>query len=94
MERLDTRHRWLDILTGLGVPAKFLRNKHGPCPMCGGKDRFRFDDKDGKGTFFCNGCGAQPMLMVAQARHAVGLASAFVISFILSLATGLSFMGT
>jgi hypothetical protein len=37
------------------------------------------------GTFFCNGCGAQPMLMVAQARHAVGLASVFVISFILSL---------
>src|SRR6476660_6740877 len=34
MERLDTQHRWLDILTGLGVPAKFLRNRHGPCPMC------------------------------------------------------------
>src|SRR5207344_1965155 len=32
--RLDTQHRWLDILTGLGVPAKFLRNRHGPCPMC------------------------------------------------------------
>jgi hypothetical protein len=35
MERLDTRHRWLDILTGLGVPAKFLRNRHGR-----GKPRF------------------------------------------------------
>src|SRR6266481_2112275 len=34
MERLDTQHRWLDLLTGLGVPAKFLRNRHGPCPMC------------------------------------------------------------
>jgi len=32
--RVDTRHRWLDILTALGVPAKFLRNRHGPCPMC------------------------------------------------------------
>src|SRR5260370_38280875 len=55
MERLDTRHRWVDILTALGVPTKFLNRRHGPCPMCGGKDRFRFIDTDGKGTFFCNG---------------------------------------
>ena len=54
---IDTQHRWLAILPALGVPSHFLRNKHGPCPVCGGKDRFRFDDKDGKGTFFCNGCG-------------------------------------
>jgi putative DNA primase/helicase len=26
--------------------------------MCGGKDRFRFDDKNGSGSFFCNDCGA------------------------------------
>jgi len=25
--------------------------------MCGGKDRFRFDDLNGCGTFFCNKCG-------------------------------------
>jgi hypothetical protein len=35
LERVDTRHRWLDILPALGVPSRFLRNKHGPCPMCG-----------------------------------------------------------
>lgn len=51
--------RWRDILTALGVDKKFLVNKHGPCPMCGGKDRFRWDNKDGKGTFYCSGgCGA------------------------------------
>ena len=33
MEHLE-RYRWLDILTALGVLAKFLRNRHGPCPMC------------------------------------------------------------
>lgn len=38
------------------VPAK--KNQHGPCPICGGKDRFRCDDKQGKGTWFCNQCGA------------------------------------
>ena len=24
---------------------------------CGGKDRFRLDDKEGRGTWFCNQCG-------------------------------------
>lgn len=32
---------------------------HGPCPVCGGKDRFRFDDKDGRGTWFCGQCDPQ-----------------------------------
>ena len=50
--------RWHGILAAAGFPADCLRNKHQPCPICGGKDRFRFDDKQGKGTFFCNGCGA------------------------------------
>lgn len=26
--------------------------------MCEGRDRFRFDDKDGSGSFFCNQCGS------------------------------------
>ena len=52
------RGRWRAILETLGVPAKALVNRHGPCPVCGGKDRFRFDDKDRKGTFFCSHCGA------------------------------------
>ena len=50
--------RWKGILVALGVDESYLRNRHGPCPMCGGKDRFRFDDKDGRGTWFCNNCGA------------------------------------
>lgn len=51
-------HHWREILVGLGVPAAALVNKHGPCPVCGGKDRFRFDDKLGQGTFICSQCGA------------------------------------
>jgi putative DNA primase/helicase len=50
--------RWYDILVSLGLPSKALRNRHGPCPMCGGKDRFRWDNKKGRGTFYCSGCGA------------------------------------
>src|ERR1700757_1705274 len=51
------RHRWPEILPQLGIETRFLTNKHGPCPICGGKDRFRFDDKDGSGSYFCNQCG-------------------------------------
>lgn len=52
------RGKWRGILLALGVDQKFLGGKHGPCPMCEGRDRFRFDNKDGAGTFICNQCGA------------------------------------
>lgn len=55
---IDADGRWPDILTALGIDRKFLTIKNGPCPMCGGKDRWRFDDKDGRGTYFCSHCGA------------------------------------
>lgn len=55
-ERLNelTRWRWRSILSDLGIDLKYLSNKHTSCPICGGKDRFRFDDKNGMGTFYCN----------------------------------------
>jgi putative DNA primase/helicase len=52
------RGRWHGILPQLGISPKLLQNKHGPCPMCGGRDRFRFDNKEGKGTWICNRCGS------------------------------------
>jgi len=52
------RGRWPQILNAFGIDRKFLRNKHGPCPCCGGKDRFRFDNLQGSGSYYCNGCGA------------------------------------
>ena len=60
MQRLSetARGRWHGILPQLGISPKVLRNRHGPCPICGGKDRFRFDDKEGKGTWICNRCGS------------------------------------
>ena len=50
--------KWHDILCRLGVDSKYLTGKHTPCPVCGGKDRFRFDDKHGKGGWICSACGA------------------------------------
>ncbi|MDD2749155.1 MAG: toprim domain-containing protein [Acidithiobacillus sp.] len=48
------RGHWQSILPGLGVDAHALNGKHCACPGCGGKDRFRFDDKDGNGNFVCS----------------------------------------
>lgn len=60
MDRLDVRSvargRWHGILLALGLDERTLSGSHVPCPICGGKDRFRFDDKDGRGTYFCSGC--------------------------------------
>ena len=50
--------RWPGVLAAFGIPAEMLVNRHGPCPMCGGTDRFRFDDRHGNGEYYCNGCGA------------------------------------
>ena len=49
--------KWPSILVACGIDASFLKNKHGPCPCCGGADRYRFDNKDGKGSYFCSACG-------------------------------------
>ncbi|MGU5700399.1 DUF927 domain-containing protein [Aeromonas caviae] len=47
---------WPELLAGIGIDVP-RRGKHGPCPACGGKDRFRLDDKGGRGTWICNQCG-------------------------------------
>lgn len=49
--------QWPELLATLGVVVP-PRRQHGPCPACGGHDRFRLDDKGGRGTFICNQCGA------------------------------------
>lgn len=50
--------RWPGILKYFGLDDRALSGNHCPCPVCGGRDRFRFDDKEGRGTFFCSHCGA------------------------------------
>ena len=50
--------KWKGILLSLGLPSACLQNKHGPCPLCEGTDRFRFDNQEGKGTYICGQCGA------------------------------------
>jgi putative DNA primase/helicase len=63
------RGRWTEILPLLGITPRHLRNRHGPCPLCGGKDRFRFDDKRGEGTYICNQCGAGTSIILLRKLH-------------------------
>lgn len=58
--------KWRGILMTLGVPETALRDKHGPCPLCGGDDRFRWDNKDGRGSYICGQCGAGDGMKLAQ----------------------------
>jgi len=54
------RGRWPEILACLGgLTDQQLTDAHQPCPLCGGTDRYRFDDKDGSGSWFCNRCGGK-----------------------------------
>ncbi len=55
--RLNAHGRWIGILNLLGFTQAELSGKHGPCPLCEGKDRFRFTDYQGNGEYFCSGCG-------------------------------------
>ena len=61
--------RWYGIFNSLGLEVG--EGKHCPCPVCGGKDRFRFTDQEGRGTYFCNHCGAGDGFKLIQNFFAV-----------------------
>lgn len=53
------RGKWRGILSHYGIPRDHLDGKHHACPLCGGRDRWRFDDIEGRGTSICGQCGAR-----------------------------------
>ncbi|ELY4309859.1 toprim domain-containing protein [Cronobacter sakazakii] len=68
--------QWPRILPALGV--KVIKNRHQACPVCGGSDRFRFDDKEGRGTWFCNQCGAGDGLSLVEKALGVTVSEAAI----------------
>jgi putative DNA primase/helicase len=72
-ERIQDRAigRWRTLLPVLGIHERFLSAKHGPCPICGGTDRFRWDDKAGSGSFYCNQCGAGSGVDLVMKVHGI-----------------------
>jgi putative DNA primase/helicase len=61
--------RWSGILPALGIAETFLTGKHGPCPLCGGKDRWRWDNREGRGTWICSKCGAGDGITLVMKRN-------------------------
>ena len=54
------RGSWPSILEHVGIPSDHLQRAHGPCPKCGGKDRFRMlDDWVQTGSSICNQCNSE-----------------------------------
>ena len=51
-----TRGHWTSILSSAGISPLYLTKKGTPCPLCGGTDRFMYDDKNGTGSSFCRKC--------------------------------------
>lgn len=58
--------QWREILTANGINLPSGRH-HGACPICmAGKDRFRFIDRDGRGTWVCSQCPSDNNQKVAH----------------------------
>ncbi|MCI0150935.1 zinc-binding protein [Paraburkholderia sediminicola] len=49
--------RWISLLVSYGVPADRLTGNACACPVCGGTDRFTYDNKRGRGDWVCRQCG-------------------------------------
>ena len=48
--------QWLALLQRYGVGAQSLTGRAAPCPVCGGQDRFTYDNKRGRGDWICRQC--------------------------------------
>jgi putative DNA primase/helicase len=48
---------WRNVLLASGLTERQLSKRAGPCPACGGSDRYLFDNRYGRGDFFCRQCG-------------------------------------
>ena len=63
--------RWTEILGSLGVDEHILKKRNGPCPLCGGTDRFQYTDKFGEGNYHCRSCGAGGGFKLLQALKGI-----------------------
>lgn len=48
--------QWISLLVSYGVPADRLTGDACACPICGGTDRFTYDNKRGRGDWVCRQC--------------------------------------
>ena len=62
-KEIHARVDWTNVLIALGIDRQFvelkpgkLRTRNGPCPICGGVDRYFFSNRHGRGDYFCRNC--------------------------------------
>ncbi|EPN0728698.1 DUF927 domain-containing protein [Yersinia enterocolitica] len=77
--------RWPDVLSLAGITVPQSPRQHSACPACGGTDRFRFDD-GGRGSHFCNQCGAGDGLdLVAKVNRCDTTEAARIVAGVLGI---------
>lgn len=69
------RGKWDGVITQL-LGEQAVTRKHGPCPICGGKDRYRYDNKRNDGDWFCNVCGVGDGFKLLQGALGISFADA------------------
>ena len=47
---------WISTLMSYGIAASYLTGKATSCPVCGGDDRFTYDNRHGRGDWVCRKC--------------------------------------
>lgn len=61
---------WAPVLEQLGLPPEALKlRRQQPCPVCGGRDRYCYDDRFGRGDYICRHCGAGDALDLLMKLH-------------------------
>lgn len=53
------RGAWRSILLALGMDESFITGRNGPCPACGGEDRWQWVNDGGNGGGVCRQCGGK-----------------------------------
>lgn len=67
--------KWDAIISQL-VGEQAISRKHCACPVCGGEDRYRYDNKRNDGDWFCNVCGVGDGFRLLTEALAISFAEA------------------
>lgn len=75
----EANGRWPSIFNMLGVDVVNDPKKHSACPICGpgnNSHRFRFDNKEGRGTWICTSCGSGDGIGLVQGSLGISFSEA------------------
>ncbi|ACZ77248.1 protein of unknown function DUF927 [Dickeya parazeae Ech586] len=82
---------WPDVLALLGIEVPRHPTTLTPCPACGGKDRFQFDNLDGRGTWHCRHCEPEAgdgLALVMNVRQCNAADAARLVADVLGMPAG------